>query len=273
MAPSPALTQCLSSNSSSYAFESMGLRIGVQSEDSKIIEQIRQRAIPIWRECESTNLDLEYTLLSSEDTYLIKRNDEVLGRCRKYDDLMDEFDRWVHIDIGANSKNFVFIHAGAVVWQGSGLILPGKSMAGKTTLVKTLIGLGADFYSDEFAVIDKHGQLHSYPRDLGSREPDGSQNNIPALELGWKSSMPDVDIKLVASITYNPKLKSEFRQCSRGLGILSLLNNAVGARTQPENTVNHIEQLAKHADFIEGERGDALQTAKQLIDILGSRKS
>ena len=61
------------------------------------------------------------------------------------------------------------MHAGVVGWKGWALVLPGKSGAGKTTLVAELIRAGATYYSDEYAVLDERGRVHPYARPLAVR--------------------------------------------------------------------------------------------------------
>jgi len=53
-------------------------------------------------------------------------------------------------------------------WQGRAILLPGRSLSGKTTLVRELLRRGATYYSDEFAVVDDFGNIHPFPRPLGS---------------------------------------------------------------------------------------------------------
>jgi hypothetical protein len=63
-----------------------------------------------------------------------------------------------------------FLYAGVVAWQGHAIVFPGRSLSGKTTLVREMLRLGATYYSDEFAVVDNSGLVHSFPRPLGIRE-------------------------------------------------------------------------------------------------------
>ena len=49
---------------------------------------------------------------------------------------------------------------------GHGIMLPGYSFAGKTTLVAEFVRAGALYYSDEYAVLDRDRFAHPYPRPL-----------------------------------------------------------------------------------------------------------
>ena len=63
------------------------------------------------------------------------------------------------------------IRAGAVSWQGQGLVLPGPAGMGKTTLTLKLVKHGLKFLSDEVACFHlKRGILESFPRTVNLRD-------------------------------------------------------------------------------------------------------
>ena len=72
--------------------------------------------------------------------------------------------------VAEHSADRVFVHAGVVEWRGRAIVLPGPSLAGETTLTAALLGAGATYFSDEFAVLDFEGRVHAYPRPLGLRD-------------------------------------------------------------------------------------------------------
>ena len=86
--------------------------------------------------------------------------------------------------------DFLLVHAGAVrAPSGLGVVLPGASGAGKTTLVAGLVAAGFDYLSDEAAAIDPVGRkLYPYAkaltvkRELAELFPDV---RIPDVRKGW----------------------------------------------------------------------------------------
>ena len=58
----------------------------------------------------------------------------------------------VELHVAEHSPNLTLVHAGVVAGTGGALVLPGRSQAGKSTLVAALVTAGASYYSDEFAV-------------------------------------------------------------------------------------------------------------------------
>lgn len=79
------------------------------------------------------------------------------------------------------TDDFLLIHAGAVVApSGAGVLLPGASGSGKTSLVAGLVRAGFSYLSDEAGVIDPvTGKLYPFPRALTIKS--GSFGNFPEL--------------------------------------------------------------------------------------------
>ena len=82
-------------------------------------------------------------------------------------------DAQVRMFIAANTRDWIFVHAGAVACGGRAVVLPGESFSGKTTLVAALVQAGASYYSDEYAVLDADGRVHPYARRLSIRSDGG----------------------------------------------------------------------------------------------------
>ncbi len=68
-----------------------------------------------------------------------------------------------------NNPAHMFIHGGTVERNGAGYMMPAETKKGKTTLTLALVREGYGFMSDEFAVLDRQGILHPYPRSLSVR--------------------------------------------------------------------------------------------------------
>ncbi len=66
-------------------------------------------------------------------------------------------------------RHYVF-HAGAVVHDGAGVLLPAASLSGKSTLTAGLVRRGFELLSDEVGAVDlASGTLVGYPRALSLR--------------------------------------------------------------------------------------------------------
>ena len=77
----------------------------------------------------------------------------------------------LHAVVGRRTRDFLLVHAGAVVTGGSAVVLAGASEAGKSTLVAALLLAGCSYLSDEYGAIDPV-TLRAYPyqKHLGLSE-------------------------------------------------------------------------------------------------------
>ncbi len=63
------------------------------------------------------------------------------------------------------NRSLYYVHASVVRHRGLGLLLPGLSQAGKSTLARAFVAAGADYLSDElFAFDPATGTARSFPR-------------------------------------------------------------------------------------------------------------
>src|SRR5262245_28549944 len=67
------------------------------------------------------------------------------------------------------SKREIFVHAGVVEWRGRAIIIPGKTLSGKSSITAAFVRAGARYFSDEFALIDANGRVRPYPKPLSLR--------------------------------------------------------------------------------------------------------
>lgn len=86
----------------------------------------------------------------------------------------------------------LLFHAGGVSKNGAGVIIPGESGSGKSSLTLALLEAGFEYFSDEVAVVDQgSGELHSFPKPVSIKNrtifPELSQQ--PDL---WFGPEPDV---------------------------------------------------------------------------------
>src|SRR6185312_3555780 len=86
---------------------------------------------------------------------------------------LQAFESKLALHVAAESRTFLFVHAGVVGWRGRAIVLPGRTHAGKSTLVAALVRAGATYYSDEYALVDGDGRVWPYPRPLSLRRARG----------------------------------------------------------------------------------------------------
>jgi hypothetical protein len=161
----------------------------------------------------------------------------------------------------------VFVHAGVVGWRGRAIVLPGKSMAGKSELVAALLRAGATYYSDEYAVLDGQGRVHPYPRPIAlraDRERSDRRGPDARAERSPRRLRP-LPVGLVALCRYRAGSRWRPRRLSRGAAALAILANTVSARRAPARALRAIGAVVLSATVIEGLRGEAPETAAALL--------
>ena len=99
------------------------------------------------------------------------------------DAVLSDLELW----IAEFARKRVFVHAGCVAVDGQAIVLPGRSMSGKSSLTAALVHAGADYYSDEYAVLDNQGLVRPYPRKPAIRPYQGvPAGRVDVEELGGR---------------------------------------------------------------------------------------
>ena len=194
----------------------------------------------------------------------------LLRRTTDRAEVIDAFENHAKIQTAFHAKDRLFVHAGAVAWRGRGIVLPGRSGAGKSTLVKALVEAGAEYYSDEFAVLDVEGRLHPYPLPLSIRA-NGAQaeTRTSAAALGGRTGDAPVAVDLIVMTSYQPGATWRPQPLSRSHALLALIENTVAARQPPERTMPILRQTVLAARAIDSRRGEADGAARAILAELG----
>lgn len=189
----------------------------------------------------------------------------LLTRSRHKDAVAEAIANQLHFEIASRSTDFVFVHAGVVAWNGWAIVLPGRSMSGKTTLVTALLRAGAGYYSDEYAIFDGDGLVHPYARRLRVRSDDGTAMNKDARTLTSQIGTAPIPLGMVAALRFEPGSELELEPISSGAAALALLDNTVRVRDEPASSVRAASSTGR-AFSVTGVRGEADEAARLLIE-------
>jgi hypothetical protein len=126
----------------------------------------------------------------------------------------------------------IFVHAGVVILDGRAVLLPGRSGAGKSTLVAALVEAGAQYMSDEFALIDAAGGVHSYARPLRLRTPGGDRRVRPD---AWRrrAGEPAPRAGALLFTTFDPASRFAPAPLTPGAALLQLIAHCPSAHARP----------------------------------------
>jgi hypothetical protein len=242
-----------------------GVHVGIRCNDAKAVEECLPY-LPIgWKPSSSRVVDRIYSILVDNQGssgrrpgfYLYKDN-RMLLRSTEKEPLFERLESDMALYVADTSRQRVFVHAGVVGWDSRAILIPGKSFAGKTTLVADLVRLGATYYSDEFAVLDHRGLVHPYARPLQLREDGGFRQTKRAVEeLGGVAGCVPLPVGLILLSRYKTGAKWRPRHISAGQAFLGLLDNTVSARRDPAVALKTLKQVVGDCFAVKGFRGES----------------
>jgi hypothetical protein len=209
----------------------------------------------------------EFTLLGAEgDYYRLIADNEIVGESPVLRTLLDQLARELMVHVANHAPDRVFMHAGVVAWLGRALVLPGASFAGKTTLVAELVRAGATYYSDEYAVIDVHGQVHPYARDLQMREVGGVVQTAMAVEAldGIAGTQP-LNVSQVIFTRYVEYGEWRPEPVSEGTAVLEMMRHSIAVQRTPGRVMATLARMMATASAVHSERGEASEMARALL--------
>lgn len=246
-----------------YAVRGYGTTIGVRVDDRSIVPTLLERLPPSLTVVAARAVDTAIPVFAGRALAAGKQSDEVL--C----DLLENFDSQLRFAVASYSRANVFIHAGVVAWKGKAAIFPGRSHAGKTHLTAALIAAGADYVSDEHAILDRDGMLHPWPKSLSVR--DGvtkRQRDVPPSEFGARVAEAPMPVALILAARFVPLAHWNPLPLSSTEGALELMNNAVAARRYPDAVMHAVSAVGAKARAFKTDRPDAARVVPQILEML-----
>src|SRR5947209_97492 len=214
------------------SFRAFGVSAGVRVSDPSVLDIVRRLLPPGWVSSPRMTVDRLYSLLvggngrtsGTRRFNLLYRDSGLLARSLNLEDVYGVLESDLRLHVAEKAPRRVFVHAGAVGWRGRAILIPGRSFSGKTTLVAELVRAGAEYYSDEYAVLDATGRVHPFPQPLGVRA-DGSlyQEPVRVENFGGKAGSRPLPVGLVVVTGYKPKSRWRPKELSPGRGALELL--------------------------------------------------
>ena len=210
---------------------------------------------------EPVPFDRRLTVAITESAALLMCDDTVLATARCAEALMDSLRAHLELSIAAFAQNVTFVHAGVVSWAGVAILLPGTSQAGKSTLVAELVRRGAEYYSDEYAVVDRDGLVFPYPRSIRLRSATAPLN--PRIGSEPLPAALIVATAYRAGSTWAPVVLKGARAA------LPILDNVIVIRDRPEQGLRLAAQLATHSVTLQGLRPEATEVAPWILEFVG----
>src|SRR5579859_1211989 len=254
-----------------------GLRIGLRANDAAVLAAAGHYLPLGWQPAPGGPVDVVYSLrLAAPDAaadHLLFAGAVQLAATPEVAALYPIFADHAQLLTAFRARDRLFVHAGVVGWQDQAIVLPGRSLAGKTTLVKALVEAGATYYSDEYAVLDQEGRVHPYPRPLAIRGAAGQPGQqTPVAALGGQAGTTPLPIGLIVVTHYASGARWRPRALSPAQALLALMDNTVAARRAPHTSMPILRQAALGASAIQSARGEAVGVAAALLGYRAGRR-
>ncbi|HTZ88733.1 MAG TPA: hypothetical protein VMA71_00250 [Alloacidobacterium sp.] len=162
------------------------------------------------------------------------------------------------------------VHAGAVLWDGKALLLPGATHAGKSSLVAELLRRGATYFSDEYALIDSEGRVHPYPRPLLLRNGCPEQLPVLAAECNAPVGTAPAPVGWILALEYRPASPWSVATVSQSEALLTLLRNTPHVLAESPEMVAVFQRAVATAHCYSGSRSDAAHTVDQILQLIAA---
>lgn len=261
----------------SIRFNSFGVRVGVRVDRTGVLNRIEPFLPPGWKPSRSRNVDRVYSVLvrGKGDSGLsrfkmVYADGDQITRTPKLIHAIDALESDVQLFVAETAPHRVFVHAGVVAFGDKAIVIPGRSFAGKTSLVAALVKAGAIYYSDEYAVLDERGRVHKYTRRLGIRQKgNGKTKRYEVEALGGRRGVKPLPVAMVVVSKYREGARWRPRQLSDGEAALELMANTVSARRRPEAMLEAIRPVVSRAAVFKGTRGETDQVVDFIFRKLG----
>lgn len=262
------------------SFSSYGVRIGVRANRRETIDRLLDRFPPGWKPSPSPLVDRLYSFIAGGEQpgknvrrlNLLYGDLDRLARTADLEEALENFESNLQLYVAEWARRRVFLHAGVVGWRGRALIVPGRSFAGKSTLVAELVRAGATYYSDEYAVLDSTGRVHPFPKPLALRQNDlNKQTKYSVTELGGTTGVRPLPVGLIMVTEYRVGATWRPRRLSAGRGALALLANTVSARSYPDRVLAVLQRVVACAPVLKGTRGEARGLVESVLGYLDEK--
>jgi hypothetical protein len=242
-------------------FESFGFVVEVLTDDPELLRRLPE-GLAEWRPAAATRASASFGVMLDGT---ITCDGVVLARTAgRPTATLATLAIMLRRHLAVHAPDHLFVHAGVVGIGGIGLVIPGRSFSGKSTLVAELLRQGATYYSDEFAAVDADGLIHAYPRPLSLRPEWGGAGSVPAPPVVEVGTTP-IRAGLIVVTRYERGAGWRPVTGTHAQAAIALLENTVAVRSRPGFTLTTLRRLAGASQVLIGIRGEAARVAEALL--------
>lgn len=178
-----------------------------------------------------------------------------------------------------------YVHAAVVAWRGRGIVLPGLSQAGKSTLALALVLEGARFLSDEILAVDRSsGRAVPFPRAIkirdecvayfpelaGAFQGGGEGRFLPFDALPADVIAGETEIAAIAVPRWSDQEPAALSPLTRGAALLALAASSLNFGAHRVESLDWLAGLVRDARTVSLFWREPRAAARALLAELGS---
>ena len=255
-----------------FAVSIFGLVIFLEASSADLIALLDRSVFPsIPRtRMSSAYADVSIRVVETASGFHLYRNQVLVASVAQLDVLTRLLIDCIDRSFIEGVKNLYAIHAGAVLLGDRALLLPGASHAGKSSLVAELLRRGATCLSDEYALIDGAGLVHSYPRPLLMRDSKQVQTPVLPSQFKAKTASRPARVGWILSLGYQPDGSWNVKSVPQSLALMSILQNTPHTLEDSPRMLSFFERAVASAQCFAGSRGECVDAADQILRLAAS---
>lgn len=241
-------------------------------DDVNLTKKLLRILPPLHKICNFKNADLEFKLITrtgEKEKGMYLDNQRILEIGNFDETMFEAVESKIQLSIAvAMPPRMYFLHAGAVAYKNFGIIIPGSSFSGKTTLTREFLKTGAKYFSDDCAVIDNQGNLYPFSKTLSVRNNLQESEIVQAESLGAVTGFGKIPIGLIVFTEYAENYKWETREIGSGEAVWELAKNLFYPASMtlfPKETLKALEKVVRQSEVIYATRGEAAEAVKAIL--------
>lgn len=255
-----------------FSFVSHGVTVGIGSDDPILLEKARVVVVKAFGdrveifEGVSRTSNAVYGIAKEDGRFKLYKNGLELQSGPSERIFFNYLNNFLRIEAAEFVEGKVFVHAGVVGWKGQAIIFPAKSYSGKSTLTAELVKNGAEYYSDEYAVLEEDGMVSPFPRHLSLRYFGGTrEKDVRPEDLGAKIGRDAIPVGLVLLTSFSKGSEWRPEVLTAGSGMMEIIPHTLSTHRNPAFVLKVLDLVARRAIIVKSPRGDVKKFAKFLL--------
>ena len=250
------------------------ISLSVASDCPKTLAVVRRYLLPWLPRVPAPlrDVDLRFLLTRSStpgsfpETFEVRLNNGIIAEKEALPYLFTVLQQAVDECMIRSLQRETAVHAGVVVHRGQAIVLAGPSGTGKSRLVRELLRQGAEYCSDEYAILDPLGKVRSYPRALMIRKNGDEQHPVLASDLDAKVRAEPASVALILFLRYVAGVSGlRVTRLDRSEAWIRLLQNTPQVLAEKPDVTEPVAAAVSRAVSFAGLRGEAGETAAEIL--------